>query len=172
MKRQNIKSNGSEPAQQSSLEALSVSDLVRFFKELSDLLKNPHTGNPHLSEALAEVAKLFQSHSKQRLPELLASLKAESQTKRGQRNAVSSPLVGLDLASLDLARVTDLILNQELTKEDLIRLGTQRFGIPRWGLERQNKAAVAQAVEASLRNEESLGIISREASRYGHTRST
>ena len=160
-----------EPAQQYGLDQISMNDLVSFLKEFSVLLKKPRTGNPALGEALAKLAKVLQRHSKRDLRETLASLTVATQPKRGREKRASSHLEGRDLASLNPEQVKKLISSgEQLTKEDLIHLGTERLGIPRSGLQRQNKTAVLEAIETALRNEESLDVISREASRQGSRR--
>ena len=66
--------------------------------------------------------------------------------------------VGKTTLALHLART-------KLTKNDLIRLAEERFGIPRSKLERQRIEFVMDELKAALRNEQTLDIISQEASR-------
>ena len=162
----------SESGQGDSLSEFSAKDLARFLRELSALLNNCQTGNPALSAALGQLAKVIQRHSSVRLSELLPGIVYAPDARKPKAKSHSTYLDGLDLASLELTRVKQLISQKQLTKEDLVRIASTRFGIPGSGLRRRTRSAALDALEMALRNEESLAIITREANRQGHLRST
>ena len=162
----------SEPGRGDRQNELSAKDLARFLRELSALHNNFQTGNPALSAALGQLAKVIQRHPSVRLSELLPGIVYAPEARKPKAKSPSKYLVGIDLAFLELARVKELISQKQLTKEDLVHIGSTRFGIPSSGLRRQTRSAVLDAVDMALRNEESLAIISREANRQGHLRST
>ena len=143
---------------------LSVGEVARFLKRLSSFYRDPKTGNPALSNALAELALALGRRRDLTLTEAVAGLNVSSKRMRS-----------LDLSrlkDLELEEVKKMLSDQTMAKADLIDLGAERFAIPRAGLTRLNTAQVSDAIWSAVRHEESLSIISREAQRGGNERSS
>ncbi|MFH1560049.1 MAG: hypothetical protein ABID84_01370 [Chloroflexota bacterium] len=160
-----------DTAEQQAAGALSVKDLSDALQDFARVYRNPRTGNPKLADALNKLSRVLQRYSSHNVDEVLAGLTVVSRHKPGKKNVQVSHLRGIDLASIDLTKAKELLHTQELTKMDLIRIAYERFGMPKSRLERQNRAAVLDAIDAALRNEEALDIISEEARREGSRRS-
>lgn len=145
-------------------ERLSVSELARFLKRLSAFYRNPNTGNPPLSDALAELAKALGKRRHATIREGATEFLAPRQRPR--------PIEPSELRNLSPDDVEKVVSDDARSKGELIDLGIARFGISRSRLVRMNKADVVDAIRSALRHEESLRIISQEAQRGGNTRSS
>lgn len=143
---------------------LSANEVARFLKRLSSFYRDPKTGNPALSEALAELsAGLSRGRG-------LSLADAVSATDVSSKQTASSDLALLKKFTLE--EVKKLLSETVLTKTELIDLGAERFAIPRAGLKRVNRDQVSDAVWAAVQHEESIEIISLEAQRGGQERSS
>ena len=143
---------------------LSATEVARFLKRLSSLYRDPKTGNPALSEALAELA------ANVRRGRDLSLTDAVTDTDVSSKQTASSDVARLK--ELTLEEVKKLLSETVLTKTELIDLGAARFAIPRAGLQRQNRDQVSDAIWAAVQHEESIDIISREAQRGDQERSS
>ena len=143
---------------------LSVSEVARFLKRLSSFYRDPKTGNPALSNALAELALAMGQRGDRTLTEAVEDIDVSSKQRRS--------LEASRLKDLKLEEVKEILSDETMTKADLIGLGAERFAIPRSGLGRLNMGQVSDAIWSALRHEESLSIISQEAKRGGKERSS
>lgn len=141
---------------------LSVGEVARFLKRLSSFYRDPKTGNPALSNALAELALALGQRRDLTLTEAVADIDVPPKRRRS--------LEASRLKDLKLEEVKEILSDEAMTKADLIDLGAERFAIPRSGLGRMNMGQVSEAIWSALRHEESLSIISREAQRGGKER--
>lgn len=147
-------------------------DVVRFLRNFSTALKNGRVGNPGMSSALSDLARALQPYSERPLRDILESLSALGGSGNQSTRPTSSRLSDLHLPTLSLEMVEELLADDSLTKGDLLILATERFGIPISALNRWSKSEVIESVQTSVRNEQSLKIISEEATRQGLRRST
>ena len=143
---------------------LSVGEVARFLKRLSSFYRDPKTGNPALSDALAELALALGRRRDLTLTEAVADLDVSSKRRPS--------LDASRLKVLKLEEVKEILSDKAITKADLIDLGAERFAISRSRLMRLNKSQASEAIWSALRHEESLGIISQEAQRGGKERSS
>ena len=143
---------------------LSVGEVARFLKRLSSFYRDSKTGNPPLSNALAELASALGRRRDLKLTEAVADMDVSS---KGRRSLDASRL-----RDLKLEEVKKILTDEAMTKTDLINLGAERFAIPRSGLKRLNMSQVSEAIWSAVRHEESLSIISEEAQRGGQTRTS
>ena len=153
----------SRPDEELSRE-LSVSEVSRFLKRLATFYRDPKTGNPALSEALAELASALGRRSGMKFSEAVAELSAPP--KRS---------LSLDLGRLkdiELGEIKKILSDPDVKKSDLMALGAERFAISRSKMTRLNTEQVLDVVKSAVRHEESLSIISREAQRSGGGRSS
>lgn len=145
-------------------DKITASELARFLQRLSDMYRDPATGNPALSEALADLAAGLKKR------------RSGSIRDKASGWAMSSgsppPLLENETKNLSPDDVRKFVSDNNRSKTELIELGSIRFGIPRSRLVKMNKADVAEAIGFALRNEESLKIISKQAQRGGRTRSS
>ena len=143
---------------------LSVGEVARYLKRLSTFYRDPKTGNPALSNALAKLASALGRRRDLTLTAAVADMDVSSKQRRS--------IEASRLKDLELDEVKELLSDEAMTKADLIDLGTERFAIPRSGLRRRNMGQVSEAIWSALRHEESLSIISRQAQRGGKERSS
>ena len=143
---------------------LSASEVARYLKRLSSFYRDPKTGNPALSNALAELSLALGRRGNLTLAEAVANIGVSSKLPRS--------LEMNRLKDLNPKEVKDMLDEEAMTKADLIDLGAERFAIPRSGLMRMNMGQIAETIGAALRHEESLSIISREARRGSGERSS
>jgi hypothetical protein len=143
---------------------LSVGEVARFLKRLSSFYRDPKTGNPALSNALAELALALSQRRDLTLTKAVADIDISSKRRRS--------LEASRLKDLGLEEVKEMLSDEDMTKADLIDLGAERFAIPRSGLQRMNTDQVSGAIRSALRHEESLNILEREAQRGGKERSS
>ena len=143
---------------------LSVGEVARFLKRLSSFYRDPKTGNPALSDALAELALALSQRRDLTLTKAVADIDISSKRRRS--------LEASRLKDLGLEEVKEMLSDEDMTKSDLIDLGAERFAIPRAGLQRMNTDQVSGAIRSALRHEESLNILGREAQRGGKERSS
>ena len=156
-------SQTSSPRYKEQSRELSVSEVSRFLKRLAKFYHDPRTGNPALSEALAEFASALGRGRKggMKFSEAVAELSAPP--KR-------SPSLDLSrLKGLELEEVKK-ILYPDIKKSDLIELGVERFAISRSRMMHLTTEQVLDTIKSAVRNEESLSSISREAQRSGSQR--
>lgn len=155
-------SQTSSPRDKGQSRELSVSEVSRFLKRLAKFYHDPITGNPALSEALAELASaLGRRKGGMKFSEAVAELNAPP--KR------SSSLDLSRLKGLELEEVKK-ILSPDIKKSDLIKLGVERFTISRSKMMHLTTEQVLDTIKSAVRNEESLSSISREARRSGSQR--
>ncbi len=143
---------------------LSVGEVARFLKRLSSFYRDSKTGNPALSDALAELALALGRRRDRTLTQAVADIDILAKRRRS--------LEASQLKDLKLEEVKEILSDETMTKADLIELGAERFAIPRSGLGRMNMGHVSEAIWSALRHEESLTIISQEAQRGGKERSS
>jgi hypothetical protein len=152
-------SRTSSPRDEGKSREFSVSEVSRFLKRLATFYRDPRTGNPALSEALAELASALGRRSSMKFSEAVAELSAPP--KR-------SPSLNLSqLKDLELEEVKKLLSDPDMKKSDLMELGAERFAISRSKMMRLNTEQVLDAIMSAVRHEETLSIISREAQRGG-----
>lgn len=142
---------------------VTTSDVARFLKRLSQVYRDPTTGNPALADALADLAMALRRQKGLTISEAIeVSVGASS---RDTRTAVG------DLRNIELAEAKDLLSDTSMTKSYLMKLGKERFGISESVLKRLSAQQVVEEIWSAIRHEESLSIISREAQRSGTERS-
>ena len=130
---------------------LSVGEVARFLKRLSTFYRDPRTGNPALSEALAELASALSRRHDKRFSEAVADLNVSPR---------QMPLLDLSrLKDLDLEEVKKILSDQDMKKSDLIELGAERFAISRSKMVRLNTEQVVDSIWSAVRHAESLSII-------------
>jgi hypothetical protein len=139
--------------------ALSDLEVARFLKQLANVYRDKRSGNPALADALSKVAERLSP-----APEASPSVKDDA-----QGGFLPFPTFS-ELQRLDVEAITRFISDDSKTKRDLIELAAARFAIPRAQLQRLKLAEVREAIQASLRHEDSLNIITEEAERNGMTR--
>lgn len=143
---------------------LSVDEVARYLKRLSSFYRDPRTGNPALSNALAELALALRQRHNLTLTEAVADTDVSSKRRPS--------LQASRLKNLNLEVVKEMLSDRSMAKADLIDLGAERFAISRSGLKRQNMSQVSDAIWSAVRHEESLSILEREAQRGGTTRTS
>lgn len=155
-------SQTSSPRDKGQSRELSVSEVSRFLKRLATFYRDPRTGNPALSEALAELASALGRKGGMKFSEAVAELSAPP--KR-------SPSLDLSrLKGLELEEVKKILSDADIKKSDLMELGAERFAISRSRMMRLNTEQVLDTIKSAVRHEESLSSISREAQRSGSQR--
>jgi hypothetical protein len=157
-------SRTSSPRDEGQSRELSVSEVSRFLKRLARFYRDPRTGNPALSKALAELASALGRRGGMKFSEAVAELSAPPK---------QSPSLDLSrLKGLELEEVKKILSDPDMKKSDLMELGAERFAISRSRMTRLNTEQVLDAIWSAVRHEESLSIISREAQRSGNERSS
>ena len=160
------RNHGQTPSHQDAGQSreLSVNEVSRFLKRLATFYRDPRTGNPGLSEALAELASALGRRSGMRFSEAVAELNPPPK---------QSPSLDLSrLKCLELEEVKKMLSNPDIKKSDLMELGVERFAISRSRMMRLNTEQVLETIRSAVRHEESLSSISREAQRSGSQRSS
>lgn len=157
-------SQTSSPRDEGQNRELSVSEVSRFLKRLATFYRDPRTGNPALSEALAELASALGRRSGMKFSEAVAELSAPP--KRSPSLDISR------LKDLELEEVKKILSDPDMKRSDLMELGAERFAIARSRMMRLNTEQVLDAIKSAVSHEESLSIIYREAQRSGSQRSS
>ena len=134
---------------------VSALELAKFLRQLASVYNNKKTGNPSMSVALYTLA------------DEVANKSAPEQVSGG---TLQSRFWELDLKLVDLKAVAEMIDDSGMTKSYLIKLGVERFSIPKSKMQRLNIEGIKLELRNALMHEESIGIISQEASRSGAKR--
>lgn len=146
------------------LTSLELSEVIR---DVARLYDKPGVGSPEVSNALLRLSKVFRRYSRYDLDHLLDALgpvRADgSRAKKPPRKPDPS------LSSLDLNEVP-IKIREARSKEDLVDLANLRFGISRSRLVKERKEDIIQAINRATQNEETHGILTKEASREGGRR--
>jgi TPP-dependent 2-oxoacid decarboxylase len=144
---------------------LTAADVGRYLKRMSTLQKDAHTGNRALSNALHELA-MFLTASK---------AKTVDQALQGTEKQVELDLP-VELETLDqdstLAEISMFLERKEITMAQLVKLGKLRFGIPESKLKKLSREAVVKTIRSALEHEQSIEILSDEASKGGRNRTS
>lgn len=138
---------------------LSDADIARFLRSLATLYRDKRSGNKALSDGLNRVAKKLSAK-----PPRQPTNSIPVEKRPGPRMKLN------ELRQLDADAVVHFLTDRTRTKLDLIDLAAARFSIPRARLLRLKASEVRDIIRVSLKNEESLKIITREAERNGATR--
>ena len=153
-----------------SLSTLSVGDLIKFLKKLSETYRPASTGNPALAKVLGALANSLKPHAKLSALEFLNTLGERERTDVFQPVDSKTCTNIIDYPALNNVELEKLLSQDEITKKELVELGYQRFGIPRSGMQRMSKKELFETIRAALAHEESLRIISSAAKRGGTDR--
>lgn len=138
-------------------------DVGRYLRSLGAINKDPHVGNPNLSEALFRLADVL--IEAKALPADVAVSRALNQ---GDLVFGDDP----DFENLELDEVKQLLKGEDVSKPLLLILAVERLGMARSRLERMPREDIIRALEAAIQHEESLSIISEEARRGGEKRAS
>ena len=142
---------------------ITAADVGRYLRSLGTVSKDPHVGNPSMSEALFRLADVLIDAKS--LPADVAVSKALDQ---GNLVFGDDP----DFENLELGDVKRLLQDEEVSKPLLLILAVERLGMARSRLERMPREDIVRALEAAIQHEESLSIISEEARRGGEKRAS
>ena len=139
---------------------LTPRDAARLLRKLARVYREPATGNIATSDALDLIAEFLESCSQS---DLRHSLSVENKAK-DHDSSVSDALRNR-YGDLPLKDVRLLLEDESVKKDHLIELAKGRFGIPSARLSRMSRRSVIDEILTSVRHEESLSIISKQARR-------
>jgi len=143
---------------------LSDDDLANFLRSLAVHYRTSTVLNLPLSAALDELASWVRTRS----------MVSKKTSKLSKPKSISSkmPLDAKQLKELDIKAVEIFIADERKSKIELIELAAARFSIPRAQLKRLKTHQVRETIKAACLHEDSIEIISQEASRDGAKRSS
>jgi hypothetical protein len=147
------------------IKPLTAGDVGRYLKRLSTLNKDPQLGNPALSVALRDLATLLIASKEQSVREAFISIDSQAELDPEQ-------LLKRDVSALSLSEISELLRASETTRTELIKLGSDRFGIPESKMTKLAREAVLNTIRSALEHEQSIEILSDEASRGGKNRTS
>lgn len=136
---------------------ITSADVGKFLKALAAVQRDSLTGNPAMSDALAEIASVLLAGKAMPAAGVL-------QSHRDQQNFDFEEEFSFE--SLSLGEVRDILARPDLTKAELTIIGIDRFGIAKSRLDRSTRDELIQAITSAAQHEESLTIISEEAQRH------
>ncbi|MBN9307782.1 hypothetical protein [Devosia sp.] len=138
-----------------------MSDAVlgKFIRKLASIYSEPPIGSRQLGAALKKLAD-----------EVLARDLAAPRSAPVANAAPMPPRPLRELVGLTAAEVRAILTDESIPKVDLVRLGALRFSMPSSALEKQPVAEVRERILAALMHEESINILTDEATRQGAAR--
>ncbi|MGR9310712.1 hypothetical protein ACU8MX_14925 [Rhizobium leguminosarum] len=142
---------------------LTGAEVGRYLKSLALLQRDPRMGNLELSEALMSLGKALLETKSAPIERVIEDIAKNDQGFFPEL---------ANFRSLSLEDIRRYLNQSTVQKGELVTIGTERFGIAKSRLERLPREEVVAALRAALEHEESLNIISEEAKRGGHLRSS
>lgn len=153
-------------ATQQDKRPLTAVEVGRYLKRLSALQKDSLTGNRALSEALQEISDFLTPLGNKTIEQALTGSKPE--TEKPDEVALNKPLS----YDISLKEISGLLENKDITRAELVQLGAKRFGIAESKLNKLSRESAVKTIRAALEHEQSIEILSNEASKGGQSRTS
>lgn len=144
---------------------LTAAELGRYLKRMSSIQKDAQTGNLALSEALQELGAFLTASKAKTVEEALTVAERQAHLEL----PVEPQPLYQDIA---LTEITSLLEREFITRDELIILGAKRFGIPESKLKQLSRETILKTIRSALEHEESIEILSDEASKGGQKRTS
>jgi hypothetical protein len=132
---------------------------------MSAIHKDAQTGNRALSEALQELSTFLAASNAKTVELALTGIQ--------QQTEMDLPLEPRPHdQDISLEEIPKLLERDNTTRAELVLLGGKRFGIPESKLKKLSREAVVKTIRAALEHEQSIEILSDEASKGGRNRTS
>lgn len=145
-----------------------LADIANLISSIARLYRTGPLSDPELAYEIDKIVSIFRRYANLSVVEfeaLFAQLKDErkslAQAKHPNTNAPDWERV----STISLAECRKLLGDKDLTKNDLLKLASMRFGLPTGNLKKLRRELIVTEIRNRIEHEESINILSHEASK-------